>query len=194
MKYLSGLILFGALTLTSCGDDDDPPIVNPEEEITKVILTFTNDADPSDVVTAEWFDEDGDGGQNPTIEPIVIDAAKTYDLDIEFINTLETPPEDITEEVEEEADEHMIFFEFTTDIFGNPSGDGNVSSRSGAVNYNDMDENGEPLGLSTTWSTDAAGQGTFRVILKHQPDIKSSTSTAQDGETDVDITYTLIIQ
>ncbi len=180
--------------LASCGDDDEPPMVNPEEEITRVELTFTNTADPSDVVSAVWLDADGDGGQDPTIEPIVLDGNKTYDMDILFTNTLETPPEDITEEVEEEADEHMIFFAFTDNIFSDPAGNGNADNRDDAVNYNDQDSNGFPLGLSTTWSTDAADQGTFRVILKHQPDIKSATSTSADGETDVDVTYDLIIQ
>lgn len=194
MNRLSIIALSVVTLFSSCGDDDEPPVVNPEEEITRVELTFTNTADPSDVVSAVWLDEDGDGGQDPTIEPVVLDAEKTYDMDILFTNTLETPPEDITEEVEEEADEHMIFFAFTNDIFQDPAGNGNADNRDDAVNYNDQDSNGWPLGLSTTWTTGAADQGTFRVILKHQPDIKSATSTSADGETDVDITYDLIIQ
>jgi hypothetical protein len=194
MYKLSYALLAGTLLFSSCGDDDEPPAVNPEEEITRVELTFTNVADGSDVVSAVWLDEDGDGGQDPTIEPIVLDASKTYDMDILFTNTLETPPEDITEEVEEEADEHMIFFAFTDNIFADPAGNGNADNRDDDVNYNDQDSNGFPLGLSTTWSTGDADQGTFRVILKHQPDIKSATSTSADGETDVDITYDLIIQ
>ena len=33
--------------------------------------------------------------------------------------------------------------------------------------------------------------GTFRIVLKHQPDIKSATSTVNDGGTDVDLTFGL---
>ncbi|MEO1334847.1 MAG: hypothetical protein AAFV29_04355, partial [Myxococcota bacterium] len=44
----------------ACGDDDDP-MVGPEdmEVITTVNLTFT---DGTDTITAQWRDEDGDGG------------------------------------------------------------------------------------------------------------------------------------
>jgi len=62
------------------------------------------------------------------------------------------------------------------------------------VNYNDFDGNNLPVGLSTTWETEnAGGAGTFQVILKHQPDIKSATSTVNDGGTDVDLTWIVSI-
>ena len=196
MRYLLTLLAgLAFLGLQSCNDDDDPPIENPEEEITKVVLTFTNTQDATDVVTAEWLDADGEGGGAPVIDDINLTANMNYELSIEFFNTLETPEEDITEEVDEEADEHMIFFAFTNDIFQDPAGNGNADNRSDAINYNDQDSNGQPLGLSTDWVTAAAATtGTFRVILKHQPDIKSATSTSADGESDVDVTFPLDIQ
>jgi len=77
-----------------------------------------------------------------------------------------------------------------------PAGDGNVDNRGDAVNYNDMDAGGQPVGLNTTWTTGDAStaDGEFRVVLKHQPDgIKTATSTATDGDSDIDITWTLSI-
>jgi hypothetical protein len=50
---------------------------------------------------------------------------------------------------------------------------------------------GRPIGLTTSW-TSAASSTTgkfFRVLLKHQPGIKSNSSTSIDGETDLDITF-----
>jgi hypothetical protein len=60
------------------------------------------------------------------------------------------------------------------------------------VNYNDFDENSLPVGLSTSWTTECVEEnvsGKFRLVLKHQPDIKSATSTAEDGGTDLDLEW-----
>jgi hypothetical protein len=43
--------------------------------------------------------------------------------------------------------------------------------------------------LETSWTTGAASSGTFRVVLKHQPGLKSATSGSSTGETDLDITF-----
>ena len=98
--------------------------------------------------------------------------------------------EDITEEIAEEDEEHMFFFAWTEGLFASPEGDGNIDNRDDPVDYNDEDENGLPVGLSTTWTTgDSVPSGTFQVVLKHQPDIKSETSTVDDGGTDIDLTF-----
>ncbi len=191
------LLLFTIGFLASCGDDEEPMMMMEEEEeevINQITLTFTPDNGEASF-TAVWFDADGDGVGVPTIDLVQLEEGVTYDLSIELRNTLGSSPEDITEEISEEDDEHMFFFSFTNDIFSNPAGNGNVDSRSDPLNYNDQDDNGQPVGLSTTWTagghTDA--QGTFNIILKHQPDIKSATSSASDGGTDVDITFPIEI-
>lgn len=192
MNKLLRLIAFmiPVLFLVSCDDDDVPEEENEEEIITDVTLTFTGGGSTI-VATAE--DPDGEGPQDIEINStITLDANTEYDLSIELENAIEG--ESITEEVREEDEEHMFFFAFTDGIFSDPSGDGNVDNRSDDVNYTDSDPNGNPLGLSTTWTTGEAGSGTFRVVLKHQPDIKSSTSTSTDGETDVDLTWNIEIQ
>ena len=94
----------------------------------------------------------------------------------------------------EEDDEHMFFFSFTDGIFSNPTGDGNVDSRQDPLNYNDQDENGLPVGLSTRWTTGAAASGEFNIVLKHQPGQKTDTSDATVGGTDVDVSFSLSIQ
>ena len=94
----------------------------------------------------------------------------------------------------------MFFFSFTTDIFSSPSGDGNVGAgnRNDPINYNDEDSDaqdgtGNPVGLSTTWTTGSAASGTFGVVLKHQPGLKSETSDSTVGGTDIDIEFPLNI-
>jgi hypothetical protein len=104
------------------------------------------------------------------------------------------PEYDVTEEVEAEGDEHIFFFSWTNDVFSDPSGNGNIDNRADDVNYQDEDINGLPLGLETIWTAGAASSGEFRVVLKHQPDLKSATSESGIGETDLDLTFTVKIE
>lgn len=188
------------LTLTGCGED--PEKEDTPELITKATLTFTPSGGGNPVVVTAT-DPDGEGVQDLAVDgPINLAVTKTYTLRIELINGLASPnsPEyNITEEVEEEGDEHMFFFGWTNNVFSNPTGNGNIDNRADAVNYtggiNSVDVNNLPLGLTTTWTTSqAAASGTFRIILKHQPETKSTTSDSNTGETDLDITFTLNVR
>jgi hypothetical protein len=194
LKLTSLLFLLVLIPKTGC--DDDPEKEDTPELITKVTLTFTPVGGGAALVfTAN--DPDGDGSIPPTINDIELASNTTYTLTIEFENGLVSPPEDITEEVEDEDDEHMFFFGWTGNIFSDPAGNGNIDTRADAVNYNDEDDNGNPVGLNTNWTTVTAGgtaTGTLRILLKHQPDLKSATSGSGDGETDVDLTFDVIVQ
>ncbi|MEP2773522.1 MAG: hypothetical protein ABJH05_15325 [Fulvivirga sp.] len=187
-SILASLII-GLLSLSACSDDDAPPAENEEEVIDQVTLIFTPTGG-----TPLTFNAEGEGGVNFTIPTIMLDANTEYALSVEVRNTAEG--ENITEEIEEEDEEHMFFYGWTNGLFSDPSGDGNIgpNSRSDDVNYNDQDANGYPVGLSTTWATSDAATGEFRIILKHQPDIKTATSTSNDGESDIDLVWDIEIQ
>lgn len=182
-------LLIGILSFSACSDDDAPPAENEEEVIDQVTLIFT----PTGGAPLSYSAE-GAGGVNFTIPTIMLDANTDYSLAIEVRNTAEG--ENITEEIEAEAEEHMFFFGWTDGLFASPAGDGNIgaTSRDDAVNYADEDANGQPLGLSTTWTTANAATGEFRLILKHQPGIKTATSTSNDGESDIDMVWDIEIQ
>ena len=183
---------FSTMILTSCGDDDEPEEEEVEEIITDVTLSFAPEGGGA-AITATAVDPDGEGALGLTVSgPIDLAANTSYTLSIDLQNSIEN--ESITEEIEEEDDEHMFFFAWTDGAFSSPAGNGNADDRADAVNYEDMDAGGLPLGLETTWTTGDASNGTFRVILKHQPDIKTATSTSTDGESDIDIQWTLNIQ
>jgi hypothetical protein len=187
-------ILLLLFVLTSC--DDDPRKEDVPELITMVTLTFTPSAGDAVIVTAT--DPDGEGIQDVQVDgPIILSTGTTYTLQITLANQLADPldPEyNLTAEVEEEGYEHMFFFSWTNDAFSDPSGDGNVDNRNDAVNYNDQDKYGYPIGLSTEWVTSTEGSAAFRVVLKHQPGLKSATSTSSEGETDLDLTFQLEVQ
>ena len=192
LLFLCGSLLF----LGSCSKDDPKP-ENIKEAITKATFKFTPAAGGASV-TVTATDPDGDGPLPRTLSgPINLVKNVSYTLSITLINELAKPtdPEyNVTEEVEEEADEHMFFFAWTNNTFSNPTGNGNVDNRSDVVNYVDSDSKGLPLGLETSWTTiNATGNGTFQVILKHQPDLKSATSKSTDGESDLDVTFNLTV-
>ena len=188
------LLAASALLMTSC-DDEDPEKEDVPELITKVTLTFTPVGGSSPTVTATATDPDGEGVNDLAVDgPINLASTNTYVLTIGLTNELANPGEngfDVAEEVEEEGDEHMFFFGWTGEVFFIPDGNGNIDNRADEVSYQDEDENGLPLGLITRWTTSTASSGNFRVILKHQPGVKTATSDANTGETDVDVTFVI---
>lgn len=191
------LLSFAVVTFTACDDEEAPEEENVEEVITTVILEFTPQGG-GDAVTAQFRDPDGEGPDAPTVDNITLAANTAYDLEISFLNELNPDDvEDISVEVAEEDEEHMIFFGWDSGLFTSPAGDGNFDARSDDetdVNYNDSDDNGNPLGLETSWTTGDTAEGELRVVLKHQPGIKSATTDVTDGETDIDVQFDLIIE
>lgn len=189
-------LAIGFLGLISGCESDDPVKEDVPELITKATLTFTPSTGTTVVATAT--DPDGDGLKNLEVDgPINLVANKDYTLTIELVNALAAvsdPAYNITEEVEEEGDEHMFFFSWTNNAFTDPTGNGNHDNRADAVNYLDEDVNGLPLGLETGWTTGGSSAGNFQVILKHQPELKSATSGVSVGETDLDVSFVLNIQ
>ncbi len=184
MKKNNWISLFfvGGLLLSSCsGDDDNPEPVNEEEVITTLTITLTPTGD-SEVVTLESRDLDGDGPNPPVITVSGSLAGNTtYTGSIELLNETVSPPEDITEEVAEEADEHQFFFTYT----------GPISE----ISYLDEDGNGNDVGLEFSLSTLTAGQATLSVTLRHEPK-KPNDGTLADagGETDIAQTFNLVVQ
>ena len=164
------------------------------EVITDVTLVFTSDAGA--VVTASAQDPDGEGVQELVVlDEIQLQAGTNYTLTFDIMNNLETPGEDIGDEIAEEDDEHQIFFAWTEGAFSNPTGNGNIDNASDPVNYNDADGNGNPLGLNTSWTAgDPTTAASITVRLQHQPDVKTSTSGANDGDTDFELQFRLTIQ
>jgi hypothetical protein len=185
------------VALAACGDGADQHDV---ELITTVTLSFIPEGGgpASDFV---FDDPDGDGGAPPTVDPITLTAA-TYDLTVQFENRLEDPPEDITEEVADEADQHQVFL--TGDAVDGPAADNPGAPL--AHTYADQDRVGLPLGL-TSRITATPGTGTLTVTLRHLPPVndvavKTATLAAEvaaggfaaiGGGTDVQIDFAVSV-
>lgn len=192
LVLMSGSLMF----LAGCSKDDPKP-ENIKEAITKATFTFTP-ATGSPVVVNVTDPDGTDGPINRVLSgPINLAKNTTYTMTITMINELAptTAPEyNVTEEVKEEAAEHMFFFAWTNNTFSNPTGNGNIDARADVVNYNDKDVNNLPLGLSTAWTTiNTTGSGKFRIVLKHQPELKSASSSFSDGDSDLDVEFDLTV-
>ena len=73
------------------------------------------------------------------------------------------------------------------------AGGWHIDNRGDQIQYRDNDVEGLPVGLLTIWNTGTSANGTFRVVLKHQPELKSQTSGSDIGESDLDIEFNLIV-
>lgn len=195
-KYSIYALLILSISFTGCSDDDDatPEEENEVEIFTDVTLIFTDEA--AGTVTARAQDPDGVGIRELEIlDEITLSADTKYTLTYDIKNNLVTPGEDIGAEILDEDDEHQLFFSFSEGVFASPTGNGNIDNASDPLNYEDTDDNGYPVGLVTSWTTGSPSTGgNFRVTLRHQPGVKTATSTSNDGDTDFDLTFVLNIQ
>jgi len=176
-----------ALT-TSCSNDDDanPLPINPEELITNVTLTFTNNADATDTIVLESVAPDGqDGASTETVTGDFTSGA-TYALSLEITNESEDPADDVlNDDIIPEADEH--FFTYAV----NPS---NLTmTRDG----DDIEgPNGSKLGVNTTWvAGDVSTGNNVQIILIHEPtstDDSNGFGSVTGGSEDLNITFTSV--
>lgn len=181
MKSIS--VLFVATLLFVACSKNDPEIPNEEELITTLNYTLTSSS--GNTVLLSFVDLDGDGGTAPVITGGTLVANETYTGVLTLLNESETPAESITEEIEEEAEEHQFFFE---------------SSVTGlSIAYTDEDSNGNPIGLKSTLTTGAANTGSITIILKHEPNKSASGVVGGDvtnagGETDIEVTFPISVE
>ena len=179
------------------------------EIISKVELTFTPDGGGAAVV-ASFTDPDGDGGVSGVSERIELSVGTQYVLGVRLLNELEDPAEDITEEVREEAEDHLF-------LIAGEGVQGPASASTGALvshTYDDLESDygdnavGEdlPVGLSSIVVANAAGESKLRVILRHLPELNGTpqkraglpegfaNGDSLPGDVDVDVTFVLSVE
>lgn len=175
-----------AAMLAGCKKDkegtDQPPVVNEEEVITTVRVHMEN---TTQHVHLEWNDLDGDGGAAPVITADTLSADSTYTVEVELWNESVSPATDVSAEVAAEGVDHQFFFQ--------------VSGTGTTFAYADTDANGNPIGLAAVCTAGPAGTGTLTLTLRHQPDkfaagVNAGDITNAGGETDVEVTFPLVVE
>lgn len=184
MKNLKimALALTAIFTLNSCSNDDSPVV--EEELITTLTATFIGGGQ---TITLTSRDLDGDGPNAPVITINGNFATETtYSGAVQFLNELENPAEDITEEIEEKDLEHQVFYQ--------------ISNSLGSFTYADFDSDGNPLGLAFTFTTGAnPGTGTITITLKHllnknAEGVSEGNPANAGGSTDIQVSFPVVIQ
>lgn len=178
MKNLfKGILAITAVLVLSlsCSKDDDGEDINEEELITTLRVT-TIESGSGTTSTFTFRDPDGPGGAAPTLfDSIILNAGRNYSVTLQFLNESVSPADDITLEVEAEADDHQVYCTST-------------GASITTLNQN-LDGIGLPLGTECTWNTGATGTGTIKITLKHKPGTKSAGDTVSKGETDVEVEF-----
>lgn len=178
------LILVLSISLISCKKDDPPPFTPPPTfehgVITSAVVQFTDD-NTGNSYTWQYSDPDGDGGNPPLITADTLPANTVFSVNIELFNELEDPVENVTPEIQDEAEDHQFFF-----LIDN--------SLQMEFKYADMDSDGLPIGLSNTATTANTSNGNVTVILRHFPD-KTGENVAEGvidnagGGTDLEVNF-----
>ncbi len=195
-QFKNNALLAAALSsalLFSC-ESEAPVIENDEEVITDVTLKFTELDGSGNAVGSpfEFVASDPQGIElgSPSIETVTLMKGKTYQMEVVLYNSI--ADEDITEEVQEESDEHQFFF-LGTAFVGSP-----------VLTYTYDDPNGELIGLKgqvVVAQSPGFNNATMRIVLRHDLDKDFPGATNPNfenfiqagGETDLDITFPLVI-
>jgi hypothetical protein len=180
LYFLCSLLVATMLLLQNCSKDDPDP-VNEEEVVTTLIVTLTPASGTGTTVELKYLDPDGDSGSaQPQVTASGPLAANTpYTGIITLKNETKNPAEDITEEIEEEANDHLFCF--------------TVSLADLEVQPQDEDENGLPIGLRSIWNCETPSTGKVKVALRHQPGTKTGECPGS-GDTDIEVEFDVEIK
>lgn len=204
-SWLATLLAMTVACLPADGSTDG----DDTEVISRLELTFTPH-DGGAPVVATFEDPDGDGGASGMADAITLPNGVALDLEVAFVNGLVEPPVDITTEVEAEAEHHQVLI--LGDAVRGPasSSDAALIEHAYADHESDYGDNavGEdlPVGIRNTVTTERAGTGSLRVMLRHMPPIGGEPQKSADvaelaamdrplpGDVDADVTFALTVQ
>lgn len=191
------VLALSCVSLAACGGDDGEA-ENPNEVITTVVLNFEAAVGPT--ITATWNDPDGDGGMAATVDPVHLTAG-TYTMTVQLQNRLANPQIEITDEVSDEKDFHLLLFTGTAVV--GPA----TTNTTGPLmqSYGDTDSKGYPVGLMNTVVA-RSGTGQLTVTLRHLPPeeppvkaadtvmlVKTGGVNSIGGSTDATVNYTVTV-
>jgi hypothetical protein len=182
IKFFSLILLLIAVSF-ACKKRADPAPVNQGELITTVKLTLTKEGTNTPIYSV-FRDLDGEGSGAPTQSDFMLDKNTKYQMKVELLDESKNPVVDITEEVEEEKEEHLLVFTPTP-------------SSLMTIAITDRDGNNLPVGLTSDVRTGAtSGSGKLKIQLRHQPPVNNQpvkNGTPGPGSDDINIDFNVMI-
>tara|TARA_Y100000766_G_scaffold63815_1_gene53135 strand:- start:577 stop:1122 length:546 start_codon:yes stop_codon:yes gene_type:complete len=179
MKLLKYALLAIPFLYFSCSDDEDAPEPINEEEVITTMTVYLLGANGDEVVM-QTQDLDGDGPNEPVVTvsgPLKNEVV--YVGAISWLNEMEDPAEDVTEEILEEADEHQVFF--------------NANGVDMYFEYADSDSNGNPLGVMFVVAPYSTGSGSLTITLVHEPTKPNDGLGTAGGSIDIQTTFPVTV-
>lgn len=166
--------LVATVFITSCDKNNPEPL---EQEVITTINFFAKvNSGPSFKFT--WRDLDGDGGNAPQIDTIRLLKDSTYTFETQVLDETQALVKNISDEIRNDQESHIFIYK---------PGSNNFS-----MQITDKDKKGNKIGLVGTILTQNAGKSTLQIVLRHLPTDK--TASDPGGETDIDVTFPVVIE
>ena len=190
-QYINLTIVFTStiLAFSSCKKDDpkNPVATNPQEVLTTVLISGYNHDEPNNTkyqFSYKWEDLDGDGGNQPIIDTLVLDTGIEYHCHVLIIDKTKVPYDTVSYAIEEEKNAHQFFYTPSESLIGKLS-----------TEILDFDDNNPqlPVGLEFHLLTKSNQSyalpllGTLNMVLSHYDGVPKSTS--KSDESDIDINF-----
>lgn len=182
------------LTFPSCSKEDPkkPIITNPQEVLTTVLISGYNHDDSNNVMyqfNYKWEDLDGDGGNLPNIDTLVLDTGIEYHCHILIIDKTKVPFVTVSNAIEKEKNVHQFFYTTSENLKGKFS-----------TEILDFDDNSPklPVGLEFHLLTTSNQYyqlpifGSLKIVLSHYDGVPKTNE--KSNESDIDINFPVKIK
>jgi hypothetical protein len=174
---LASLLVFNACKK----QDDDHHNHNDENELITTVQFMFVDSLSSDTLNFEWS-QPGGAGTAITVDTIALKANSVYYTSVTLLDKSKTPEEDISEEIEADANSHR--FVYSCSLVGT------------SIQILDFDQQIPPmeLGLKFRFHATNIGGGTLMSTLKHYTTEDPKTGGISAGSTDLEVSFPLVVK
>jgi len=183
------LLIASTTSMLGCQKDDPkkPTSNTPQEQITTVILKGFNHDDPMDSLhqfMIKWEDLDGDGGNPPTIDSLLLDTGYEYHINLIIIDKNKTPYDTVSKEIENLKNVHQFFYTPSAELEGKMG-----------VKIDEFDSNNPPLPFGmevhlhitsdTLYKLPVIGK--LNIVLSHYDGIPKTAKPSPESDIDINI-------
>ena len=183
------LLIASTTSMLGCQKDDPkkPTSNTPQEQITTVILKGFNHDDPMDSLhqfMIKWEDLDGDGGNPPTIDSLLLDTGYEYHINLIIIDKNKTPYDTVSKEIEILKNVHQFFYTPSAELEGKMG-----------VKIDEFDSNNPPLPFGmevhlhitsdTLYKLPVIGK--LNIVLSHYDGIPKTAKPSPESDIDINI-------
>ncbi len=173
-----------AFLAVGCSESSHGPDDHDHDVITTVTFTLRPTNTIGETIVAVWEDIDGIGGNNPNrIDTMKLSVGVVYSVSVTVENRSKTPPENLTETISAEKDNHQFIYA--------------IADTLGTVTVMDTDSRGLPVGLLFSLQSASVapdGLGTFTATLYHYDNATSKVGGVPGSESDASITLPVSVR